>query len=424
MADSPDHEPRPRAFTALPKPDSREERDEIRRERRGLFELPQGAFGFFLLLVLAALSGGLIALYWPWLQGGDTASQTERISALETRIDQMATGQAPKAAAGAFADVQRDMKSLAARLDADEARLTAVERNGGQSGDGDAAGLKSSLDETSASVAALVARVAKLEQGEGSVQIRSRLDASEKAIGELRTNGDAQAKSSGDAVASLGTRVTALERTAPPPDLAARLDSFALKTASDALNVRLTHLEANDSVGMIRRASAVLALANLVRATAGASPYAPELSTLHSFVPNMPELDDLSRYARTGVPTRTMLAAQFPAVAASALSAERSGRASNWMSRLWANVASSVSIRRVGDVSGNDTESRLARAGSRLDAGDLPGALSEMQALDMPARKAAANWIADAAARIAVDRATRALANRLVQALPQQAAPG
>ncbi len=38
------------------------------RARRSLF--PDGALGIFFLLIVAAASGGLIAAYWPWVQGG------------------------------------------------------------------------------------------------------------------------------------------------------------------------------------------------------------------------------------------------------------------------------------------------------------------------------------------------------------------
>lgn len=416
---------RERPFAALPKPESGDDPDERRRERRGLFELPQGAFGFFLLLVLAAGCGALIVLYWPWLVGGgNIATDNERIASLETRIDQMAAGQAPSAAAGAFADVRRDLAGLTTRLDADEARLTTVEKSNGQLGDVDVSALKSSLDAASANLAALAARVAKLEQSPGvSAQLTARLDAGDKTLAAMRKDLDDSSKATNDALGSLGTRVDALEKTAPPADLATRLDSFALKADADALAARIARLESNDPVGMIHRAAAVLALADLVRATAGAAPFASELSTLKSFVPDAPEVSDLSRYASAGVPTHAMLAEQFPAVAANALSSERDAKASNWLSRLWANIAGAVSIRRIGEVSGNDTEARLARAGARLDAGDLSGSLAEMQALDAPARAAASGWMAEARARLSVDHDAQALANRLVKNLPP-APPG
>jgi hypothetical protein len=119
-----------------------------------------------------------------------------------------------------------------------------------------------------------------------------------------------------------------------------------------------------------------------------------------------------------------MLAEQFPAVAASALSAERNASASGWIGKLWANVAGAVSVRRIGEVNGDDTEAHLARAGGRLDAGDLAGALSEMNGLDKPARAAASSWIAQASERLAVDRDTRNLADRLVRNLPPKPAAG
>ncbi len=415
----------PRPFTALPKPEAGDESEPRGRERRGFLEMPAGAFGFFLLLVLAALLGSLIALYAPWFAGVDSASQGERLSALETRVGQLAAGQAPKAAAAVFSDLRRDLNSLSTRLDADEARLTAVEKGADHAGDSDSASLKSALDQDMAALNALAARVAKLEQTSTlAAQLGSRLDADERTIADLRSGVESGNKTINDSLGGLGARVATLEHNAPPADLAERLNSFALKTDADAIAARVAKLESNDPVGMIHRAAAVLALAELVRATAGASSFASELSTLQAFVPDAPELKDLSRYAKSGAPTHAMLAEEFPAVAANALAAERNARATGWPSRLWASIASTISVRRIGEVEGDNTEAHLARAGGRLDAGDLPGALREMRALDSPARIAASGWIARAAMRLAVDTDTRALADRLVKDLPPKPLPG
>ncbi len=415
----------PRPFTALPKPEAGDEPEPRGRERRGFFEMPAGAFGIFLLLVLAAVLGSLIALYAPWFAGRDSASQGDRLSALETRVDQMAAGQAPAAAAQVFSDLRRDLKSVSSRLDADEARLTAIEKNSDQAGGADAASVKSALDQDRAALNALTARVAKLEQASGAAaQLGSRLDADDKAIAELRSGIESSTRTMNDSLGGLGARVATLEHNAPPPDLAERLNGFALKADAEAIAARVAKLEGNDPVGMIHRAAAVLALAELVRATAGSSPFASELATLRTFVPDAPELKDLSRYAKSGAPTHAMLAEEFPAVAADVLAAERNARATGWTSRLWASIAGTVSIRRIGEVSGNDTEAHLARAGGRLDAGDLQGALREMRALDSPARAAAAGWIARAETRFAIDRDTRALADRLVRDLPPKPQPG
>ena len=74
-------------------------------------------------------------------------------------------------------------------------------------------------------------------------------------------------------------------------------------------------------------------------------------------------------------------------------------------------------IRRVGETKGQDSESILARAGARLNAGDLDGAIAQMQSLKGAARATAQVWLNDALARQAIARSTTALATRLAHVL-------
>lgn len=363
-----------RPFTALPKPEPDEVPAKEPRMRRGFTD---GAFGIFLLVILASLAGGLIATYWPWMRGGqDAADASDRLSALETRVGQMAAGQAPKAAASAFEAERRDLAALKNRVDADEARLTELEKSGG-----------------------------------GTTQPES--DAVQKTLAQLTKDSQDHAK----AVTDLGNRVAALEKSAPPADLAARLDSFALKSDSAAFDARIAKLESQDPAGTLRRAAAVLALADLVRASESDAPFASELKTLGTLAPSS-ELGDLAHYAK-GVPTRAMLAEQFSAQADSILAAERRSKADTWPEKLWASFVDLVSVRRIGNVKGNDTESRIARAEFDLKSDDLDSAVMEVSGLVGPARNAAASWLAQAKARLAITRDTEAITNRLIAGLPQ-----
>jgi hypothetical protein len=228
---------------------------------------------------------------------------------------------------------------------------------------------------------------------------------------------DARTQAQADAGSKLGERVAALEKTAPPADLAARLDSFALKSGEDALEMRIAKLEGQNPSEMMRRAAALLALADLARASAGAEPFSVELSALRTLEPSSTELADLSKYAPAGAPTHAMLSERFSSQADTILAAERSSEARNWTQRLWANLANLVSIRRVGDAPGDDSESRVARAEADLHVGDLDRAVGEVTALKGVARNAAMPWLAAAQGRLAVDRDTRALMSRVVASL-------
>ncbi|HEX3674564.1 MAG TPA: mitofilin family membrane protein [Rhizomicrobium sp.] len=385
----------PRPFAALPAPEKDEAVEAEPRARRSLF--PDGALGIFVLLILAAVSGGLIAAYWPWVQGGEASN--DRLTTLESRVGQIAAGRAPTVAAAAYGDEQKSVAALKMRLDADEARLTAMEKSTGQIDGSDTAALKSDLD-------LLDGRVAKLEQNPGGVA-------------PLRKELETRAQTQADAIGRLSERVASLEKNAPPADLAARLDGFALKTGEDALETRVVRLEGQNASDVMKHAATLLALADLVRASAGGESFGTELQTMRALSPTAPELGDLSKYANRGAPTRAVLATQLSGEADAILAAERASQAQGWTGRLWANLANLVSIRRVGGVSGDSTESRLARAENDLRTGDLDRAAGEMNALRGAARNAASGWIGQAEARLAVDRDTRSLTARVIASMSE-----
>ena len=246
------------------------------------------------------------------------------------------------------------------------------------------------------------------------------------AYDEQRIKGLEQVSRNLDALSS---RVARLEQTqptalasptaplpAPVVTPAPSLDAYALKSDEDALAARVAKLEAHDTGDAVKSAAAALALANLARASEGAGNFSAELHTLAPLMPEASETQDLARYAR-GVEPETVLAARFPQVAAAAIAADRRANAKGWLERLWVNLSSLVSIRRVGDVAGNDTESKLARASARLKLGDLSGAVAQASSVDGAAQQATAPWLADAQARLAVDRDLRVLSDRLVASL-------
>lgn len=362
-------------FSALPTPEKDDSSEHEPRARRGLGD----SLGIFVLLVLAAAAGGLIAVYWPWaMNGSDASDMNDRVAALETRVGQIAAGHAPKAAASAFSAERSDLAALKMRVDTDEARLDSLEKNGNVPPD-----------------------------------LAARLDADDKSLAQLNAALAAAQKSEAD----MGAAIAALQKNVPP-DLPQRLDGLAAKTDLAALDARVAKLEARDTSAAMKHAASVLALSELVRVSETDAPYENELKALRALSP-APELDALAPYAK-GVPTRAMLTDRFSDTADAILAAERRSHATNWLSKLWASFENLISVRRVGNVKGNDTEAHVARAEFDLKSGNLQAAVDELDALKGPAREAAAQWLSDAKARLAVTQETRALTNRIVSELAQQ----
>jgi len=403
-----------RSFNAVAKPQLEGASPPVEdpKPHRSRLGMPVGAFGFFVLLLLAAACGGLIAVYWPWVtgNGGDTSAVAERLGALESRVGQIAAGQAPSAAAASFAETQRNLAALKTRVDADEARLAAVETAAPKGGSVDTGALKTAIEKNTADLA----------------QLAIKIESDEKVLAGSRSELDAQAKANAELLSKLDGRIGVLEKNAPPADLSERLDSFALKTGMATLEARIGRLEDQDTAGLVRQAASLLALADLVRATGREQPFDNELRALRALTPASPDVADLAKYARTGVPTTTSLAARFHHDIDSVLAAERASRAKNWMERVWYDAVNLVSVRRVGNVSGTDTEARAARAEFALKNGDLAAAVAEVRAFDKPAKAAIASWLRDATARLAVDRDATALTNRIVSGFaktPEAEAP-
>ena len=285
---------------------------------------------------------------------------------------------------------QSDVVALRARLEADEARLATLEKPKPDDG------TKAALTQTASDLATLNARIVKLETTPDP-QAAARLDASDRRI------------------ADLDLRLATLERSAQGSDLPGRL--AALQAEQAGLAARIAHLEGLDASVTMRHAAAELALANLVRASSAPSAFAAELAAFAALMPNTPEAADLAKIAPHGAPTEILLAARFPDVAAKALAAERAASAKTWLGRLWANIGNLVVVRRVGERKGQDSDAILARAGTRLNAGDLDGAIWEMRGLTGAARAGAKPWLDEAEARSAIARDTAGLARRMASAL-------
>jgi hypothetical protein len=387
--------------------------------RKRLIGLLASAFGIFLLLLLAAIGGGLFVIYWPRMvgAGADNSAMAARVAALESRLDQMAADRPPANSD----DMLRQLATLKKRLDAEEAQLASADKSAVPSDDAELAALKSAISKNKSDITQINDEVSKLATGAADadvlVQLEAKLKATQDTIGALGDKVNAAAKNSNAAMGKLTQRVATLERTAPPDDLDQKLDNMASKSDVSALGDRVDRLETQDAAGLMRRAASVLALADLVRASEGDKPFANELRALKAVMPAEPEISNLSHYAGAGVPTIPTLAKRFEKRIDLILSAERNAQASNWAERLWGDVVGLISVRRVGDIPGEDTQARVARAEYALRHGDLAAAIHEIDALDKPAKSAAMPWLVDAKARLAVRQDARTLTNRIMSGL-------
>jgi hypothetical protein len=204
----------------------------------------------------------------------------------------------------------------------------------------------------------------------------------------------------------LTARVAALEQrppVAPAPatdlgPLTGRVDALGQRQASDiaSLQARVTALE--NSIGRTVR---VLAARQALDAghKLGNLPGAPPA---------------LAHFADTDPPTEASLRVAFPAAARAARAASRPATDGQpFLERMWADAQDLVTIRQ-GDrvIVGDPAAGLLDRARQALDDGDLAGAVQAVAALNGPAARAMAGWLAQARALL---DARAALANWAAQ---------
>ncbi|MDE2464795.1 MAG: hypothetical protein KGO02_13895 [Alphaproteobacteria bacterium] len=424
--------PRPAAFSAIPQPEKTDGPGAPERRRPLWFDAAEAVIGWFILLILAAVGGALIVVYWPWISGngaGETA-MSDRVSALERQVGQLAAGRAPQAAAASFAAVERRLDDLKNRVDADEARLSAVEKSQNSSSgadSGDVATLKSAIAKNSAALAALQ------QELKGPLLAQTGHEATATALGRMpapviiarlnaaltRTTAELASLTQsvhqlGAQLAALDQRVAQLAKRAPPPDLRQQLQSLASKSAVAELDQRIARIERDTPSQVMTKAAAMLALSELVRTSSSGAPYRTEFDVLKALVPASPALTVLARHAASGAPTVSELARRLDAESEVIEDAERLAYAHNWLARLWVKLGHLVSVRRVGTASGNTTDARLAHARRALAHGDVADAIQDIAGLDRPARQPAAAWLSAAQSRLAIDSATAALTRMML----------
>lgn len=125
----------------------------------------------------------------------------------------------------------------------------------------------------------------------------------------------------------------------------------------------------------------------------------------------------LEALAQRGAPTLEQLRARFPEAAKRALTSSFAAESGDLIGELRAALARAVTIRRTDAPAeaAPDPENRLARAEALLAAGDLAGALAQLEGLPKQALDAIGDWIGPAKDRLKLDGALKDLSAAIMR---------
>lgn len=297
------------------------------------------------------------------------------------------------------------------RLAAIEEQLTALQAAATQSFD------PAVLEGVKAAIKQLEEKVALLD---GAALDPSKFDQAIQALSKLEEKVATLELSAGQVVNNpsldaLTTRVAGLEEKLAAL-LAAQAKNEDLQAQVTNLQERLTALEsqaaAKDDAALVERAR--LALLDTERAVDEGKPFADSATTLTALLGERTEAKDalavLSTHAAEGVASAQELADDLSERAAAIVAAETHETADEGEEAL-DSILGLITIRPVGEVEGEGTPERVARAEAGAKSGDLAGAIGELSALPAAPRAVAEEWIARAQARLDALSATALLKN-------------
>ena len=241
-------------------------------------------------------------------------------------------------------------------------------------------------------------------------------DALDQRLGVIEEQVAALAASAGvgEEMAALEARIEALA------DLESRVAALADLESRVAALAESTTVARGVAAG---ETAVVLAVFQLRDALRGSGPFAAELSMLQDLAAGRDDaaladlIAPLGARAAAGIPNLIALKAAFPPAAREIVVQGQGGADDDWVDGMLRRLSGLATLRPVGPVEGSGAGAVVARAESRLAAGDLAGAVAELDGLSGPAATAAAGWRAQAEARLVAERALAGLGQIIARRL-------
>lgn len=369
--------------------------------------------------LLAMLGGALLGQLWT--PGATLPDDQVRQITSQTQENQTALGA-----------VEAETKTLTAELAALGSRINDL--TSAPAAQGDLASLGALTDR----IAALESQLGSLASGEAGsptvssgtdiAELEARLDALETADAEagnlnprllnrqvltMTDNVAALTETNSDLQSALAEAETQIE------DLLGRIETLeaGLAEAQSAANAAAQGQESVSATAQASRTTADNAIAfSIIESSASrGEPFSLAVQRLTPTGPNDAVVERLREIAPTGAPTLAMLQSDFKALTGQMMALGSNGPTEkkkdgwDWVRR---TLGDNVRIERGDDLSSSAID--LSKAEALLDAGDIRGAISELEELPPPYNEVIADWVNKADSRLKLEAALTALRLRMI----------
>lgn len=284
-----------------------------------------------------------------------------------------------------------DPAPLQAALDAQAAKIAALAAAPVAPAEVDLSSVEGQLAALTTTLATLDERIVALEKRpvEGGAASVTAVEAFERELADMRALIEKN-RSSADLVQE---------------EVAAAAAEVAERIAAAEAEAAAVRAEAQAAA---EKALAQAAIARMRLAMDNGAPLVEALAELNAAGLDVPEALNAT------VPTLAALREGFaPAARAALITARKDTAGEEPLDRLGAFLLAQTGARSLEVREGDTADAVLSRAEAALNAGDVPGALAEVDALPEAAKTAMTDWIAQAGARVAATDALAALAQSL-----------
>ncbi len=148
------------------------------------------------------------------------------------------------------------------------------------------------------------------------------------------------------------------------------------------------------------------------------APFQQDLAMMNKFFGSDPELAEslsrLSPYAEKGLMTKKALSDQFTGLATDIVKAKIDGQDLSLKEKVLSRLDNAVSVRKQGEVQGEDTKAIVARAQYHIDKGNMNQAVKELESLNGNAANVATPWINNAKGRLTADSLLSRLSSKVL----------
>ena len=358
-------------------------------------------------LLGAGLAYGLASLgYWP--DGAGEADDGGRVAALEQRLaglaEQAEANQAGLAAMNARIG-EAAPADLPAQLTGLTDRLAALEATAGQAPGPapDLAPLNRQIAELSARVDAL-GNDAATEDGAAMEQAIAGLREEVARLGQALPGLEERAGTGQAAIEDLRGEVVRLGEALPELDERTGAGQAALETLRGEVDQLRTALAAEaDKPGPVEAIGPVLrlpmVLSGLETAFATGRPFAAELESLRTILPDLAVPPALAAAAPTGLVEPDRIEARFREALPEIIAARPADPAAPWHQAVLDWGKNVLAVRPSGEIVGEDPAAQVGRIEAALERDDLTAAAELFAALPEPMRAAAGDMPAQLAAQ-------------------------